>query len=512
MASGSEIWTSELSDGKWKKPWRLGAPVNIPGTVSSQPCVADANGTEVLYFVSDREGGFGGLDIWYAVREEDGSFLSAVNLGGTVNTAGNELTPHYDAKTGRLYFSSDGLPGLGGYDIYMLEGGLNAWKSSPQNLGYPLNSPANDIAFCCVSGGAQGYFASNRSAPLSLTDAICCNDLYHFEMRFEEERVHTDTLLCAEGNAPQATVSSLQAASMLPLTLYFHNDEPDPRSTADTTSVDYHTTLAFYLAMLSQYEDEYSSGLHGSEADSARMRIRRFFTDSLSQGYRRLQRFLKLLDDDLAQGSRVALTVEGHASPLFSDSYNMHLSSRRIHSLLNSIREYGNGMLMPYLADGRLRVEADPKGKRQAMPYVSDNPNDRRNSVYSVAAALERRIRITGYSLLPDGDDAPASVCRMPSHRFVFRESNGATRYLYRIQLLNTGADSLHVSVSSDTGDFSCRVEVPVLPPHGGTFITVSFGAELFETQPERKVRLLLRCNGAVQEEQWLHFSFFRQK
>ena len=427
VASGSEIWTSELSDGKWKKPWRLGAPVNIPGTVSSQPCVVDANGTEVLYFVSDREGGFGGLDIWYAVREEDGSFLSAVNLGGTVNTAGNELTPHYDAKTGRLYFSSDGLPGLGGYDIYMLEGGLNAWKSSPQNLGYPLNSPANDIAFCCVPGGSQGYFASNRRSETALTDAVCCNDLYYFEKKRDSVIVPTDTV-----SRPQlvegGTESSRKALSMLPLTLYFHNDEPDPKCESDTTCSDYHSTLALYLALRPKYLEAYSEGLQGADADSAREQIRRFFADSLEHGYRRLRAFFALLREDLESGSRVSLIVEGHASPLHSDQYNMHLSSRRIYSLWNSLLEYEGGFFVPYIASGQLRMERDPKGRRQAKPYVSDNPHDQRNSVYSVAAALERRIQIVGYVSEPGGNTPAANSGAHPSSGGIPQTGKGTPR------------------------------------------------------------------------------------
>ncbi|MBO4773528.1 MAG: hypothetical protein J5516_01950, partial [Bacteroidales bacterium] len=206
----------------------------------------------------------------------------------------------------------------------------------------------------------------------------------------------------------RATESSRKALSMLPLTLYFHNDEPDPKCESDTTSSDYHSTLALYLALRSKYMDAYSEGLHGADADSAREQIRRFFADSLEHGYRRLRAFFALLREDLESGSRVSLIIEGHASPLHSDQYNMHLSSRRIYSLWNSLLEYEGGVFVPYIASGQLRMERDPKGRRQAKPYVSDNPHDQRNSVYSVAAALERRIQIVGYVSEP-GDVVPAA-------------------------------------------------------------------------------------------------------
>ena len=331
-AGSAEIWTAEFREGKWQKPYRLGEPVNLPGTVSTQPYVVETGGVEVLYFVSDRAGGAGGLDIWYALREEDGKFRSVVNLGRTVNTPGNEMTPFYDTSSHKLYFSSDGYPGLGGYDVFVVEGGLNQWLSAPQNLGYPLNSPANDVYFSCAASGDKGFFASNRRSEQALTDAVCCNDLYFFERKQEQRVVSTDTLWCPQERQHGAELSR-QALSMLPLTLYFHNDEPDPKCENDTTETDYHSTLALYLALRPKYMEAYAEGLAEAEADSARQRISRFFEDSLSMGYRRLRAFFALLRADLAQGNRVSLTVEGHASPLFSDNYNMHLSSRRIHSL-----------------------------------------------------------------------------------------------------------------------------------------------------------------------------------
>lgn len=426
-AGNTEIWTAELVDGKWQKPYRLEEPVNMPGTVSTQPCVVEEGGVEVLYFVSNREGGAGGLDLWYALRGEDGQFSSAVNLGRTVNTYGNEMTPFYDALSHKLYFSSDGYPGMGGYDVYVVEGGLNQWASAPKNLGFPFNSPANDVYFVCSDNGGRGYFASNRRSETALTDAVCCNDLYFFEKNTDTVIVRTDTVRPPQPVA-RATESSRKALSMLPLTLYFHNDEPDPKCESDTTSSDYHSTLALYLALRSKYLDAYSEGLQGADADSAREQIRRFFADSLEHGYRRLRAFFALLREDLESGSRVSLIIEGHASPLHSDQYNMHLSSRRIYSLWNSLLEYEGGVFVPYIASGQLRMERDPKGRRQAKPYVSDNPHDQRNSVYSVAAALERRIQIVGYVSEPGGNAPAANSGAHPSSGGIPQTGKGTPR------------------------------------------------------------------------------------
>lgn len=508
-AGKGEIWSAEYRDGRWQKPVRLGAPVNLPGTVSTQPCVVETEGVETLYFVSDRKGGCGGTDLWYAFREEDGQFRSAVNLGRVVNTPGNEQTPFYDEHTGTLYFSSDALPGMGGYDVFASQGGLNVW-TAPRNLSWPINSPANEVYFTCDSAGMSGYFASNRAKALALTDAACCNDIYHFEKEMPQIRTFADTVFC-KARPVRSTQASAQAASMLPLRLYFHNDEPDARSTADTTDLDYHTTLSLYLAMRSLYVSEYTSGLNGKAAEVARGQIEEFFTDSLSRRYAALLRFFSLLEEDLRSGSRVTLTVDGHASPLFSDSYNMHLSSRRIRSLWNSLVEYRQGIFLPYLKSGQLRFISDPKGKQQAGRNVSDNPNDRRNSVYSLAAALERRIQITGYVSEPVKSTIENNGCVLPDTALVFHRKEGIDRYTYYIELKNAGEDAVQVEKVEAPAGLEVQVEKKHLPAQSGTFLSVSFDASVFDIRPESRVKLFLRTS----QENFclpLRITYFRQK
>ena len=442
-AGRSEIWTAEYRDGRWQKPVRLGAPVNLPNTVSTQPCVVETDGVEMLYFVSDREGGSGGLDIWYALPDTDGRFCSVVNLGRTVNTPGNEQTPFYEQHTQTLYFSSDALPGMGGYDVFASKGGLNVW-TTPENLSWPINSPANEVYFTCDSACRSGYFASNRKAAMSLTDAVCCNDIYRFGQEQMHARKFEDTVFC-QMEPVHSTQASLQATAMLPLRLYFHNDEPDARSTSDTTDMDYQATHSLYLAMRARYVFEYSSGLKGGEAEDAGRQIERFFADSLSRRYADLLRFFAFLEEDLRSGNRVTLTVEGHASPLFSASYNLHLSSRRICSLWNSLLKYRQGVFQPYLQKGQLRFVSDPRGKQEARHGVSDRPDDPRNSVYSPAAALERRIQITGYASEAAVKDPTCCLLHFPDSSFVFYRKEGYDRYTYYIQLKNVGEETLRV-------------------------------------------------------------------
>lgn len=117
----------------------------------------------ILYFVSDMPGGLGGTDIWYCEKQNDGSWGQPVNAGPKINTSKDELFPNI-AADGTLYYSSNGLPGMGGLDIFSSIGSKNRWADT-ENLKYPINSAGDDFAFISTmvtEQGIKGYLSSNR--------------------------------------------------------------------------------------------------------------------------------------------------------------------------------------------------------------------------------------------------------------------------------------------------------------------------------------------------------------
>ena len=156
--------------------------LNGEGFTSTQPSLGyNSDNNEILFFVSDREGGQGGLDVWYATMQEDGSFDEPTNLKD-VNTKFDEFSPYYDATGERLYFSSMGYPGLGGFDVYFVDGGIDNWTSEVTNAGAPINSPTDDIYFALDSRGRKGYMVSNRVGTTSTRGTTCCDDVFEVEM------------------------------------------------------------------------------------------------------------------------------------------------------------------------------------------------------------------------------------------------------------------------------------------------------------------------------------------
>jgi outer membrane protein OmpA-like peptidoglycan-associated protein len=141
----------------WSVPTNLGLRVN--GTYwDSEPCIS-ADGS-VLYFASDRPGGFGGRDIWACRRRDDGTWDSPLNAGEAINTTFDEVTPWLSPDGQTLFFSSNGHPGLGGFDAYTATtvGGFTL----VEHLGTPINSSADDICFSVSADGRHAFMASNR--------------------------------------------------------------------------------------------------------------------------------------------------------------------------------------------------------------------------------------------------------------------------------------------------------------------------------------------------------------
>jgi outer membrane protein OmpA-like peptidoglycan-associated protein len=151
-----KIYRAQLVNGTWKNVTEL--PFNSNEFNTAHPAL-NPNET-ILYFASDRPGGFGKSDLWQVEILADGTFGAPVNLGNNINTEGRETFP-FVSKANELYFATDGYPGLGGLDIYQTELADSNWKKS-QNIGSPANSSADDFGFYIDSDTQKGFLTSNR--------------------------------------------------------------------------------------------------------------------------------------------------------------------------------------------------------------------------------------------------------------------------------------------------------------------------------------------------------------
>jgi tetratricopeptide (TPR) repeat protein len=156
--NGGDIYYSTLDvSDQWSIPQPIGSNVNTSSWETSACLTPDGN---TLYFVSNRKGGLGGRDIWKCVKLPNGKWSLAVNLGAPINTPYDEESPFIHPSGNLLFFSSNGHNTIGGFDIFFSNAGDNGWET-PINIGYPINTPDDDLFYVTSPDGKRGYYSSS---------------------------------------------------------------------------------------------------------------------------------------------------------------------------------------------------------------------------------------------------------------------------------------------------------------------------------------------------------------
>ena len=156
---GFDIYKSVYTPSGWSEQENLGDSINTDFWESSPAISPDKR---ALYFSSTRPGGYGGADLYVSYLKPNGRWTEAVNMGPTINTAGDEMAPFIHADNQTLYFTSDGLPGYGGSDLFVLKKLPNGQWGIPENMGYPINTIENEGSLAVAADGYTAYYASDR--------------------------------------------------------------------------------------------------------------------------------------------------------------------------------------------------------------------------------------------------------------------------------------------------------------------------------------------------------------
>lgn len=173
------IYVSDLEIGTgWSTPYLVGSNVN---TESNEFYANLSYDRSVLYFVSDREGGYGGKDIYYVQRLPDGTWGDAMNAGPEINTEYDEDVPFFHPDDRTMYFASNGHRTMGGFDIFYAQLGEDSVWSEATNLGYPINTTDDDHSYIATPDGKRGYYASKAKGSLGMTDIFMVEYLEDIE-------------------------------------------------------------------------------------------------------------------------------------------------------------------------------------------------------------------------------------------------------------------------------------------------------------------------------------------
>jgi outer membrane protein OmpA-like peptidoglycan-associated protein len=202
---------NKVADG-WSKPSLINPTINTPKYLESTASITPDGKT--IYFASDRLGGQGGLDIYRTTLQANNTWTAPVNLGPEINTKANEDAPfiHPDQKT--LFFTSDGHNSMGGRDIFMTKLVGTNW-TSPENMGYPVNTTANDNYFTLIADGTRAYFSSDRKGGQG------GQDIYFLDMPAESANIPLTMI--------KGKILNAETGKPMPTKIYLIDNETDKK-------------------------------------------------------------------------------------------------------------------------------------------------------------------------------------------------------------------------------------------------------------------------------------------
>ncbi len=336
-----DIYLSRKEGKQWGKAINLGSSINSEYW-DSQPSISPDGNT--LYFVSNRPGGIGSYDIWKSTLNDESRWTSPINLGPQINTPFDESTPfiHSDGKT--LYFSSDGWPGMGNKDIFLSRLGNEGW-SSPQNLGYPINTFNEETGLIVSADGSEGIFSSNLEGGFGELD------IYRFKL---PELVKPNPVTYVKGIVRDKETNEVLEASIivvdLKTDLAVFNDHTSAETGDFLAVLSPGSTYSFdvdapgYLFYSRHYNLMEFTGTKPFEVELFLDKIKVGANATLSNIFFETNKYellpasmpeLNLLLDFLTSNDKLSIEIQGHTDSSGENRFNEKLSNNRAKEVYN---------------------------------------------------------------------------------------------------------------------------------------------------------------------------------
>lgn len=377
-----DLYIAYKVNGMWQRPRNMGKNVNSRSWDSQPSLSADGR---VLFFSSNRKGGFGGNDIWYSVMQNDATWSEAKNLGDIVNTPKDEISPFMFFNNEILFFSSNGHPGFGGMDI-QLSKVIDGEFTKPENLGWPINDQLDQVALFITAQKDYAYFTELTTSEKEHDRSL----LYRF--KFPDEISLGENLTVTEGKVFNSkTGEPIDATlSLVSLTndstLYRFNSDGKTGSFTmiypDKAISGLYVEKKGYLPKIYNVERDNIKDVKDLKVELVPVAAGEEFVfenvffefDKYSlkpESISSLKRLVKFL----AENPNVNILIVGHTDNVGSASYNQNLSLQRAKSVQDFLISQG-------FHQGRVLVE----GKGDKEPMVNNDTPEHQ--------ALNRRITI----------------------------------------------------------------------------------------------------------------------
>jgi outer membrane protein OmpA-like peptidoglycan-associated protein len=345
-----DIYVSVKEGNRWRPPVNLGPPINT-GAWEAQPSISPDGRT--LYFVSNRSGGYGNMDIWKSVQNVHGIWTEPVNLGEKINTIEDEMSPFIHPDNQTLYFSSKGHIGMGGFDIFKSTKHLDGNWTAPVNLGYPINTHYDEAGLIVTAGGERAFFSSDRLEGAG-------KDIYMFDLHASVRPISVSYM---KGIVYDADTRVRLSAGFELIDL--NNSELVMRSQSDNRTGEFLVTIPadrdyalnvsrpdylffsenFSLKGITSMDEPFLMDIPLHKIKSGEKVILRNIFFDFDKSDLRQESFVELnkLVLFLKENPTVKIIINGHTDNVGSQEYNMKLSDQRAAAVVRYLTEKGIG-------------------------------------------------------------------------------------------------------------------------------------------------------------------------